>query len=206
MFTIIVELIAFKKKPHWASIVACVTICTGALVAGYETLAVDGYGYGLVLVANFLTSIFSVLQNWSAKYDRMRGFEMNCFIAFLTTPFTTIYCAASGEFGYLWDLDYSDHVFVIQLILSAIGGVLLCLAKIGVNVTLMPVTVSVLGVANHIMITTAGFILFKDVAMTVYLAVGISIALVGIIIYTGKKFCVDNILPSETQDDENPKA
>ena len=71
LFTIIVELVAFKKKPHCASIVACVTICTGALVAGYETLAVDGYGYGLVLVANFLTSIFSILQNWSARYDRM---------------------------------------------------------------------------------------------------------------------------------------
>ena len=70
LFTIIVELVAFKRSLT-VSTVACVTICTGALVAGYETLAVDGYGYGLVLVANFLTSIFSVLQNWSARYDRM---------------------------------------------------------------------------------------------------------------------------------------
>lgn len=61
LFTLIVELVWLRRLPTKAAILACIFICGGALVAGGDKLTVDGYGYGLVLISNLLTSLYSVL-------------------------------------------------------------------------------------------------------------------------------------------------
>lgn len=66
----------------------------------------------------------------------MTGFEMNCFIAFISVPLTSAYCYWSGHFEYLVNLDYTDYKFALALGFATVGGVLLSISKIAVNVTL----------------------------------------------------------------------
>jgi hypothetical protein len=90
---------------------------------------------------------------------------------------------------YFVHLDFHDKRFVGALLFASLGGVLLSISKIAANVTLMPVTVSVLGMANHLLVTSAGFMFFKDVDLTVNMGIGIGISLLGILIYTLKNMC-----------------
>ena len=87
-------------------------------------------------------------------------------------------------------MNFNDPIFVLALLYATVGGVLLSISKIAVNVTLKPVTVCVLGTGNHVIITAFGF-LFESAELKVSLGIGLGISFLGILVYTSSKIYND---------------
>jgi drug/metabolite transporter (DMT)-like permease len=181
--TIMLEMAILKKVPNLVSLLACFLICAGGLLAGYDTLAVCWFGYALVMLTNLITSGYTIVQNLVTKYDKLRSFEMNCYLAFLGLLLTTIYCYFWNEFPYLLRLNYADAEFTITLIFISLGGIFLNTSKIAANVSLQPVTVSIVLVAVNLMMTGIG-ILTSSVLLSVEYIIGMSMSIVGILAYS----------------------
>lgn len=84
--TLIVDYLYQGKKPTSTLIVAASFVTIGALVAGYETLNDDMWGYVLIMCNNFASALVNVVASVYNEKKVVQAFDLNFYFALIGLP------------------------------------------------------------------------------------------------------------------------
>jgi hypothetical protein len=95
--TIIIDLIALGNTPNASLIKSSALLITGALIAGWETLSVDAFGYMIIWCNNFAQAVQNVAASKLNKDNLITAFDMNFFFSLIGLPLSFFIICYSGE-------------------------------------------------------------------------------------------------------------
>ena len=95
--TIIIDLIALGNTPNASLIKSSALLITGALIAGWETLSVDAFGYMIIWCNNFAQALQNVAASKLNKDNLITAFDMNFFFSLIGLPLSFFIICYSGE-------------------------------------------------------------------------------------------------------------
>ena len=86
--TVIVDYLYQGKTPSQELAIASAFVVTGGLIAGYETLNDDFYGYALIMCNNFATALVNIVASAYNDKKVVNAFDLNFFFALIGLPLT----------------------------------------------------------------------------------------------------------------------
>jgi len=102
--TIIVQYIIDSKVPSRNLSIAATLMVTGAIIAGYETLDSDMFGYFLIWGNNFVSALqFVFTSNYNAD-KKVTPFEINFFFACIGLPLMLAITIYTEDIWTLYDI------------------------------------------------------------------------------------------------------
>lgn len=102
--TIIVEFLYQGKKPTHVTLVSSFFVVAGGLIAGYETLDDDFYGYAIIMCNNFATALVNVVASVYNQNKMVNAFDLNFYFALIGLPLAFAITSQTGEFDELYNI------------------------------------------------------------------------------------------------------
>ena len=155
-------------------------ICSGAVLAGYETFDDDSFGYMLIWGNNFAQSIYNVIASIYNQEKKIVSFEINFFFALIGLPLMIFLTYYTGEMEVLTNALSGGRLLQRGFIMiSGVSGIMITVSSI-LTVTLCgTVAPNVAGTIKDVGLTFVGFLFFKTNAVTIPVFTGISMSFIG---------------------------
>eukprot|EP00347_Sterkiella_histriomuscorum_P021288 403334531 len=163
---------------------------SGSVIAGYETLNTDWFGYFIVWMNNLAQSVYNVYVSKVNNEKKVLPFEINFYFACCGLPLALAYTIYTGEiyefikvFSQQQDF-ISQQWFVIHLAISGFFGILITISSLMLITINGPISPYFVGAIKDIFLTVFSFLYFNDANFTYLVAVGLFLSFCGVITYT----------------------
>eukprot|EP00347_Sterkiella_histriomuscorum_P018313 403345983 len=163
---------------------------SGSVVAGYETLNTDWFGYFIVWMNNLAQSIYNVYVSKVNKEKKVLPFEINFYFACCGLPvalFYTIYMGEVGEFQTIFSLQqdfYSQLGFIAHFTVSGVFGIVITISMLMLITINGPIAPYFVGAVKDIFLTIFSFVYFNDASFTHMVGLGLLLSFCGVAVYT----------------------
>lgn len=171
------------SKGVWASIAV---MCVGGLVAGWNDLAYDGRGYGLVLVCCIATAMYLVMIVKVGVRARLGTFGLLFYNNVLALPLMLAWLVGvSGELDGVWGYErIAEARFWAFLLLSAAQATVLNVAIFLCTQLNSPLATTVTGQVKDFVTVGFGLWVFGDVVLNRWNLIGLGISMAGSVAYS----------------------
>merc|ERR1719453_96158 len=89
-------------------------VVVGGVIAGYETLDDDLFGYFLIMCNNFATALVNIVASVYNEKKVVNAFDLNFYFALIGLPLAAIITSQTGELtelgGIMFDNKFKDEV------------------------------------------------------------------------------------------------
>lgn len=102
--TIIVDYLYAGKKPTQVLMISTFFVVVGGVIAGYETLDDDLFGYFLIMCNNFATALVNVVASVYNEKKVVNAFDLNFYFALIGLPLAYAITTQTGEFDTLFNI------------------------------------------------------------------------------------------------------
>lgn len=177
-------------------LIATFLIVSGALIAGYETLNDDWWGYVLIMCNNFATAFVNVVTSVYNQKKMVNAFDLNFYFALIGLPLSLAITSHTGEFAELTNMlmngsgkqDDDSAGMVTCILISGTFGILITMTALLCVTINGPISMNITGIFKDVGLTFAGFLFFSDTKLTVPSAIGMSISLLGAMYFCYMKY------------------
>lgn len=180
LLVIAVEYYMYCKLPSHGILVSVCIIVGGTLFAGMRDLSFDIFSYSIAMIANLLTALYIVLVKHYGKILQMEPLSLLYYNNLLSLPMAMLMSLIMQDNIHKYDLSIG---FACSFMASVLFSFLL---NVGIyfntNIN-SPLTQSILGQAKGYIQLLLGLVLFNDYKYEFWNAVGMSIAMVGGLLY-----------------------
>jgi len=188
-FILIYEYIALNKVADMQTQGSIGIIVIGALIAGFENLNADFFGYFLTCLNNLATAAASVKQKQFSESAKLGGiygmFGIMYYQALTALPACIIISILRGEIQELMIFPYLTSIsFWFALFCASIMGLVLSYASLLSTTLNSPLATSVTGNSKDVILTIAGAILFPGFIATVTSVGGLLLSFFGSGLYS----------------------
>lgn len=186
--TVTTNYFLFGNEPSTNLLISIALQVGGALIAGYDTLFADGFGYLLIWGNNYAQAFQNILASKYNADKKVGAFDMNFFFALIGLPLSLAISLYTGEIEKLQD------VFLGPKADMGLGGCILISGAFGIGITVSslltttlcgPFAVNFAGSVGHLFLTFAGFMMFDDATLTTNMLIGLVLSFTG-----AAHFCV----------------
>jgi len=200
--TLAATIISTKLWPSRNIFLAVGFISTGAIVAGFNDLNANYFGYFLVFMNNVLSvAYYEVLSRISKKYKDLSFYEIYIFSNIQMLPTLYLLCSMNDEFRKFNDLPYkSDPVFLSLIAFASVLGVCITVGVQMCTIINSPLATTITGNMKDIFSTILGVLVF-NVKLNVMMVLGICISLSGGMVYSATKY-KESQNPNKSKDKE----
>ena len=187
LFTVTSNFMIRGESPSKTVLITLSFLITGAVLAGYEKLNDDYFGYMLIFATNFVQSFTIILSQKFNEDKSLKPFDINLFFAMLGMPIMMGVTQYTGDNQELINIlilgKYKDLTHIVSLILSGTLGLILQISGLVTIATCGGITMNIAGVSKDGALTLAGFIFFSDANTSIPSMIGITISFLGAIYY-----------------------
>ena len=188
--TVIMNYLVNRVYPNKALSITLFLSTAGALIAGWDSLNAQWFGYILVWGNNVAQSLYNTYVSKVNAEKKVLAFEINFYFALCGFPIALLFTVASGEiwqFGELFGKqdEVQNFWFVVYLVLSASMGIMITLTLLMVCTVVGPIAINITGNVKDVALTWIGFVLFNDVTLTMMMGVGLLMSFAGSVYYAG---------------------
>jgi len=188
-FILIYEYIALSKVADKEIQGSVGVIVLGALVAGFENLNADLFGYFLTCLNNLATAAASVMQKQFSEHAKLGGiygmFGIMYYQALTALPACITISILRGEIQELMIFPYLTSIsFWLALFCASIMGLILSYASLLSTTLNSPLATSITGNAKDVILTVAGAIFFPGFTATLTSIGGLLLSFTGSGLYS----------------------
>jgi hypothetical protein len=160
-------------------------IVVAALIAGWDSLGSDIFGYFLVTLNNIFTAGSSVAQKKFSEQVKVSAFGQLYISASLALPSVAAIVLLSGEVPYVLSFKHLDSpMFWVGFVASALLGLAVSYAAMLCSTYNSPLAMSITGNVKDLATTSVGWALFGDFVATTKSLGGLALSFVGAGLYS----------------------
>jgi len=162
-------------------------VVVGGVIAGYETLDDDLFGYFLIMCNNFATALVNVVASVYNEKKVVNAFDLNFYFALIGLPLAYAITTQTGEFDTLFNIltgaevngKVADPNMVTYILISGSFGILITMTALLCVTINGPISMNITGIFKDVGLTFAGFLFFSDAKVTPSNLIGMSLSFVG---------------------------
>jgi len=160
----------------------------GALVAGLGDLTFDLYSYVLIFLNCLVTAFYLVSIKLVQRHSPMTEYSLLYYISITALPVASIFVILSGELTtVIRSPHWTDLSFLSLFFLSGVQGLLINYSIYLCTNVNSPLATSITGQIKNVVTTFVGMIAFGDFVYTPLNAAGLSLGLLGSVLYSWLK-------------------
>ncbi|OMJ67593.1 hypothetical protein SteCoe_35206 [Stentor coeruleus] len=182
----IIDTIFYKQPYKYSCVIGVAGISLGALIAGYNDLTSDAFGFIIVFLANLMNALL-LLQ---IRYAKERVFSLKSFkqvyiCSLISIPYTIILYFTAEEYVSVGLSPYS-HTWELYfaIVFAGVLGVFCNFLLFKCANEISPMATSVTGNAKDFISMLIGLVAFKDVNPNFLFMFGIFVSFLGAMIYS----------------------
>jgi hypothetical protein len=182
------DFIARKKVQSKEINASIFFIFAGTIIAGYETLTADLFGYAVTMLNNLFTAASMAFQK--DFFDKNQGVKLTAFgvlyfNSLTALPLAFVLSLVTSEISSLSSFAHVGSLsFWINFIIAGSLGPILTYSSVLSTTYNSPLSTSVTGTAKDICLTVAGALSFSDFEATTTNVFGILLSFIGTGIYS----------------------
>lgn len=203
--TIVVDYLYAGRKPNQVLQLASFFVVSGALIAGYETLDDDMWGYALIMCNNFATALVNVVASVYNEKKVVNAFDLNFYFALIGLPLAALITSQTGELSELSGIIFGntfkgevlpDTTMITNIMISGSFGILITMTALLCVTINGPISMNITGIFKDVGLTFAGFFFFSDAKVTPSNMFGMSLSLFGASYFCYMKY-LDSVKASQ---------
>jgi solute carrier family 35 len=182
----VIDVYVFKQPYKWTCAAGVLGISVGTLVAGFNDLTSDTYGYAIVFVANLMNALLLIsVRHSNTKVPTLRSFKQVYICSIISIPCTVILCYTFEEHISLGSSLYSHTPSFLGIMAYAgLLGVFCNYMLFKCASEVSPIATSVTGNAKDLASMSIGLFAFSDVKPNFLFLTGLFISVLGALVYT----------------------
>lgn len=169
----------------------------GGLIAGYETLDNDMFGYVLIMCNNFATALVNIVASVYNEKKVVNAFDLNFYFALIVLPLAFAITSKTGEFDELFNIltgapdkngVVADSMMTNYILISGSFGIVITMTALLCVTINGPISMNITGIFKDVGLTFAGFLFFSDAKVTPVNLVGMSLSFIGAAYYCYQRY------------------
>lgn len=165
--TVIATYITKGDSPNKVTCATTFLYVFGSLVAGYEQMDSDAFGFAVVWGCNFLQSFSNVAVDRLNREKVVNSFDISFYFSALGIIVLTPYIFYSGNNMVLYNMfslgSEQRQTFIYLFTLSSVSGLIITIFSLLVVALGGPIAMNITGNVRDVGLTYIGFILFDDI-------------------------------------------